>query len=74
MSRLDGCRVKGDGNRYKFILRDEEAWDGMSWSNTFDTKPGRGQTYRSIHLYRPNLAHSPWTVFILQPGHTKQVS
>jgi hypothetical protein len=74
VSRLDGCRVKGDGNRYKFILRDEEAWDGMSWSNTFDTKPGRGPTHRYIHSYRPNLAHSPWTVFILQPGHTKQVS
>lgn len=36
--------MKGDGNRYKFILRDEMQWDGMSWSNTFDTQPGRRRT------------------------------
>ena len=42
ISKYDGIhlRVKGDGNRYKFILRDDEAWDGPSWSNTFDTTEG----------------------------------
>jgi hypothetical protein len=30
-------RVRGDGNRYKFILRDETRWDGVGYSHSFDT-------------------------------------
>ncbi|MEP0870565.1 CIA30 family protein [Trichocoleus desertorum AS-A10] len=30
-------RVKGDGNRYKFLLRTEEKWDGVAYSHSFDT-------------------------------------
>ncbi len=30
-------RVKGDGNRYKFLLRTEEKWDGVAYSYSFDT-------------------------------------
>jgi hypothetical protein len=30
-------RVKGDGNRYKFILRTEERWDGIAYCYSFDT-------------------------------------
>lgn len=30
-------RVKGDGNRYKFLLRTEEKWDGIAYSHSFDT-------------------------------------
>ena len=38
-----GCRgiqmkVKGDGQRYKFIARDDEEWNGIAWSLSFDTK------------------------------------
>lgn len=33
-------RVKGDGNRYKFILRDDEDWNGIAWSYSFDTVKG----------------------------------
>ncbi len=30
-------RVKGDGNRYKCILRTEAKWDGVAYSYSFDT-------------------------------------
>jgi len=30
-------RVKGDGKRYKFLLRDESRWDGVAYSHSFDT-------------------------------------
>ncbi len=30
-------RVRGDGKRYKFILRDESRWDGVGYSMSFDT-------------------------------------
>lgn len=31
-------RVMGDGMRYKFIARDSDAWNGIAWSYSFDTK------------------------------------
>ncbi|MBE9129421.1 CIA30 family protein [Coleofasciculus sp. LEGE 07081] len=31
-------RVKGDGQRYKFILRTEARWDGISYCFSFDTQ------------------------------------
>jgi uncharacterized protein YbjT (DUF2867 family) len=31
-------RVKGDGKRYKFILRAEAKWDGISYCYSFDTE------------------------------------
>ncbi|MGK7891808.1 MAG: CIA30 family protein [Leptolyngbyaceae cyanobacterium] len=30
-------RVKGDGNRYKFLLRDQAQWDGVAYAYSFDT-------------------------------------
>lgn len=30
-------RLKGDGNRYKFILRSDNRWDGISYTYSFDT-------------------------------------
>jgi Complex I intermediate-associated protein 30 (CIA30) len=30
-------RVKGDGNRYKFMLRSENRWDGIAYCYSFDT-------------------------------------
>lgn len=30
-------RVKGDGKRYKFLLRTESKWDGVAYSYSFDT-------------------------------------
>ena len=31
-------QVKGDGQRYKFIARDDTDWNGTAWSCSFDTK------------------------------------
>ena len=31
-------RVKGDGKRYKFLLRTETNWDGIAYSYSFDTE------------------------------------
>ncbi|MBO1347252.1 MAG: CIA30 family protein [Hormoscilla sp. GUM202] len=39
-------RVKGDGKRYKFILRSEGKWDGIGFSYSFDTEPNRWITVR----------------------------
>lgn len=41
MSSCDGViiRVKGDGQRYKFIMRDDENWNGIAWTKSFDTVP-----------------------------------
>lgn len=33
-------RVKGDGNRYKFILRDDPGWDSANFGFSFDTVAG----------------------------------
>lgn len=32
-------RVKGDGKRYKFMLRSETRWDGIAHCYSFDTEP-----------------------------------
>jgi len=37
-------KIKGDGNRYKFIIRDDEQWNGIAWSQSFDTKSGERST------------------------------
>jgi hypothetical protein len=37
-------RVRGDGNRYKCIIRDDEDWNGIAWAHSFDTTPGEDIT------------------------------
>lgn len=39
-------RVRGDGKRYKFILRTETKWDGIAYSYSFDTVGGEWITVR----------------------------
>ena len=39
-------KIKGDGNRYKFIIRDDEQWNGIAWSQSFDTKSGERSTVK----------------------------
>lgn len=34
-------RVRGDGQRYKFIIRDSTEWNGIAWSMSFDTREGQ---------------------------------
>jgi hypothetical protein len=43
---MSSCRgviikVKGDGKRYKCILRDDADWNGIAWSFSFDTTAGK---------------------------------
>ena len=33
-------RVRGDGKRYKLILRDDYGWNGIAWASSFDTTAG----------------------------------
>ncbi|KAL4448009.1 hypothetical protein ABPG75_005228 [Micractinium tetrahymenae] len=33
-------RVKGDGKRYKLIIRDGAGWDTVGYTKSFDTQPG----------------------------------
>lgn len=33
-------RIKGDGNRYKFLIRDDDKWDSIAYSYSFDTAAG----------------------------------
>jgi len=39
-------RLKGDGNRYKCILRCDDKWDGVSYCYSFDTIADTWQTVR----------------------------
>lgn len=41
LSAYEGVRlrVRGDGNRYKVLLRDSDRWDGVGYSASFDTVP-----------------------------------
>ncbi|MCU0526558.1 MAG: CIA30 family protein [Elainella sp. Prado103] len=43
LSAFDGIelRVKGDGQRYKFMLRTETRWDGVAYCQSFDTVADR---------------------------------
>jgi Complex I intermediate-associated protein 30 (CIA30) len=48
LSRYEGItlRVKGDGNRYKFMLRTETRWDGVAYCHSFDTVVDTWMTVR----------------------------
>ncbi|MBE9178241.1 CIA30 family protein [Oculatella sp. LEGE 06141] len=48
LAEYDGIelRVKGDGNRYKFMLRTETQWDGVAHSYSFDTIANQWMTVR----------------------------
>ncbi|MEO0375456.1 MAG: CIA30 family protein [Cyanobacteria bacterium P01_A01_bin.17] len=37
-------QVKGDGQRYKFLMRDEDSWDSVAYAYSFDTEADQWQT------------------------------
>ena len=37
-------RLKGDGQRYKFFIRDSTGWDSLAYAISFDTKAGEWMT------------------------------
>jgi uncharacterized protein YbjT (DUF2867 family) len=40
-------RVKGDGQRYKFLMRSDDKWDSIAYSHSFDTQAG---TWIDVHI------------------------
>ncbi len=34
-------RLKGDGQRYKFLIRDDNGWDSLAFAYSFDTEKGK---------------------------------
>jgi hypothetical protein len=38
--------VKGDGQRYKFLIRDEDSWDSLAYAYSFDTIAHQWTTVR----------------------------
>ncbi|MDX2244026.1 MAG: CIA30 family protein [Leptolyngbyaceae cyanobacterium bins.302] len=39
-------QIKGDGQRYKFLIRDEDSWDSLAYAYSFDTVPDQWSTVR----------------------------
>ncbi|CAJ1938694.1 unnamed protein product [Sphenostylis stenocarpa] len=48
LSAYDGLefRLKGDGRRYKIILRTSSDWDTLGYTSSFDTEKGKWQSIR----------------------------
>lgn len=48
LSQYEGIelRIKGDGQRYKFLVRTESKWDGVGFSSSIDTEAERWITVR----------------------------
>ena len=58
LSRFTGIElaVKGDGQRYKLIIRDDYAWNGIAWAYSFDTAKGEATTVRApFSAFTPTL-------------------
>jgi uncharacterized protein YbjT (DUF2867 family) len=56
-------RVRGDGKRYKFIIRNEDKWDGIGYSYSFDSVENSWITIRIpfadlIPVFRAKTAES----------------
>ncbi len=39
-------RLKGDGQRYKFLIRDDNGWDSLAFAYSFDTEKGKWITVK----------------------------
>lgn len=39
-------QIKGDGQRYKFLIRDGDSWDSLAYAYSFDTVPNQWTTVR----------------------------
>ena len=57
------ARVRGDGNRYKFIVRDDNDWNGIAWTQSFDTSADG--KFRDVKLPFSEFVPDPYakTVF-----------
>lgn len=57
-------QLRGDGNRYKFFLRDSEGWDSLAYAQAFDTVAGQEITVdlpfeRFQPVFRARIVEAP---------------
>ena len=64
-------RVRGDGNRYKLILRDDYAWNGIAWAASFDTSNGQTE-WQEVEV--PFASFVPTLFARSVPGRTLKTS
>lgn len=72
LSAYDGIelRLKGDGQRYKFLVRGETQWDGVAFSASVDTELEMWQTVRiSFGQMRPIFRTKTVPNVFLNPAH-----
>lgn len=39
-------RIRGDGQRYKFLIRDDNGWDSLAFAYSFDSQKGQWMTVK----------------------------
>lgn len=66
-------RVQGDGQRYKFLIRDEDSWDSVAYAYSFDTVAEQWITVRipfaqMIAVFRAKTVNSGRS---LNPAHIR---
>ncbi len=68
-------QVKGDGQRYKFLIRDEDSWDSLAYAYSFDTVPDQWMTVRiPFNLMAPVFrAKTVNTGQTLNPGRIRSL-
>jgi len=65
-------QIKGDGQRYKFLIRDEDSWDSLAYAYSFDTVPNQWTTVRiPFNLMTPVFRAK--TVNNAQPLNTAKI-
>jgi len=58
LAQFNGLRLltRGDGKRYKLIVRDSYAWNGIAWACSFDTTGSEDQSFAEVSV--------PWSSFV----------
>jgi hypothetical protein len=65
-------QVKGDGQRYKFLIRDGDSWDSLAYAYSFDTVPDQWISVRiPFNLMAPVFRAK--TVNAAQPLNTARI-
>jgi hypothetical protein len=65
-------RVRGDGNRYKLMLRSESGWDSLAYAASFDT-PANGWTTVRIPFSDLRPVFRARTVTTAQPMNSSRI-
>lgn len=64
LSAYDGLelRVKGDGRRYKLIVRTSRDWDTVGYTTSFDTLEGQWQSVSRSIMTIYGLCHGNYII------------